>query len=1397
MSNEINNELLNALLNPHTASGKEAEAQFKAIQLPTRIKGLTTVFYQSLHALSSSMSDNQMRSVSPTLFLACILLRRDISSLGSWVWLQAVLLEELSDFSGALNLCHDLLSYMSHIVECCLEYFVPMGVHSDGYHSQRWNIQQKRDICALQRHIGQVIAEACSCETWLYPLQQLLNLSNKGVTSTWTFAMPSPSLTVNALRKIGPACSIADKASLDLLSLLAQRAPLALQDDDFDGASEGSLTFSLRSTLQSAAQVLSEKWKQIRLQPQTQQALKPSEVRGETLQMLTVANSILEAMAYVYRASNVWQELRHQCADAQNLLVFQSESAGQKRNVSVRREIKSTKIFQRHMMQIVQIQTKMCDTNRTFDTMGSDDDFFHITNFDSVASKMGNLGISSLLEIIHDASAGSNFISNFSTVDEISTLLQTLSLTASICPMLLAGNVDILYHTCCVLQSIATLTTNHLRLGAIHTLVTLLGVRQVNCLLQKHPHLLSLCIHGKNAMIQNDNHSHSSQNVNFSGVIQICAESIVKGVDEDVDAWAQSKVGLYEDFAHSEDDDVAIFAQELLEDFLRSVGASKCLSSVLEIVQSLLNVNQWQASRGALCILEVCMVSAPHSFSRHIPVALETALRFSSPEECVRVQFQAIQLLVALCGVDKIESETLTFGEQINEVGLRNQYGHKILSTLVKSMQCHCTKVVGHACFALSTYCRGGNKNEDNEPEHMALQSLIRPYLRDLLMAITSGPLSLDVSKNTLVFIRAFDAISSLACVAKDSFFEFYPIIMPGLRECAEYGIRKGLDGNYIDESCTEEIAVMRGAAIETASIVGHAIGGADGLFNHDANYFMNLILSMLTRRAAASDAPMMIPEDQLMTASARIASVIKDDYIPFLPKIVPHLIVTLKEADDITITDGDPNSTGQETECDEDNGTRTVTVALPGMGVKKVVINSIRMQEKCQAARAIHEHARSMGLAFGPYTDECIAALLPLLRYQYSAEVRCAVAQALDPVFESACEYSVNTTHLSNLSVPQTFFPPIVMGISEQLLEEENDDEITLALSEAMSNITYYAFIHTKTGTRSCMTCIEAKQFVSTVVKVYEKCLKRRKHIMQKMLTENLDTDQIVEHSHFMDNQSEILTCLVDCIGYTLKTLKELFVPIFEDLIVPSFGHIINSSDSVDTKARFGAICLFDDCVEHCGQFAAAKYGQLLVSAVTEGITDRDLGIREASVYGIAQLARHAPPSYLEPYAGNLVQYLSDIAKEGAEKAKEDIEHIRLVENSVSALATMTLFESSPFSEISISRKEIMSIFLANLPLKEDCDEAKINHKGFCDLVESGEVNVEESLVRIMEIIGEIADALNDGFEIATEETHGRLAGVIATVQSQVDYALLQQIYSNLTPEAQRGLMMVLGQTS
>ena len=66
--------------------------------------------------------------------------------------------------------------------------------------------------------------------------------------------------------------------------------------------------------------------------------------------------------------------------------------------------------------------------------------------------------------------------------------------------------------------------------------------------------------------------------------------------------------------------------------------------------------------------------------------------------------------------------------------------------------------------------------------------------------------------------------------------------------------------------------------------------------------------------------------------------------------------------------------------------------------------------------------------------------------------------------------------------------------------------------------------------------------------------------------------------------------------------------------------------ASNADIHASVSAMCLFDDCVEHCGQEAAAKYSTKLLLGVLMAFEDpSDKDFAQTAVYGVAQIARYA----------------------------------------------------------------------------------------------------------------------------------------------------------------------------
>lgn len=747
-------------------------------------------------------------------------------------------------------------------------------------------------------------------------------------------------------------------------------------------------------------------------------------------------------------------------------------------------------------------------------------------------------------------------------------------------------------------------------------------------------------------------------------------------------------------------------------------GGSQSLPIVLSYVEILFQSTEWQNLKAGLTILEACLTSSPHAFAVHIHVAIEAALNFCN-HPCVRVQYQAIQLIGSLCEYDGITSGSGIGGVESAVVELRKDYGQRILHSISQLLSSKCSKVACHACLSIVSFCRGG-KGIGKNGSSLVDSSYILPYVGDVLQAIATGPLSLDVLSNVVLYIRAFASIACLADVVGTEFAQYYDNIVPGLLQCISFGLQRDQHGSIIAPgSMSHEIVSLRGSAIEALTIAGKAVGSEDGRFKAESKNIMNLVVSILQSRVSNNDAPTLIPQDQLLAAAARISSLIGDEYIPYIPIVLPYLLEVAKEEAHVSITDGDLDSAGEGTECDEDTGMETITMNLPGMGVKKLSLNTTQMQEKALAARVVYEHAYAMGATFGQFASDCFEAFVPLLQFKYSAEVRATAAQALGQIFNSACEFALSTQEIQQnfLTLIAESYSKLLLILSTQLQNEEIDDSETLiAMSESLSEICYSAFTNKHdNGTHiASLSLNEAEKFTSELLKVIGDSLKRRFDILA-MLETSFDEDHKSDLEDKLMIESEFLTSLVDSIGYNLKSLKEKFLPIFEKLVHPAFSAILAQPTYGDPRARFSALCLFCDSVEHCGAEAASRYGlalsQGVVLAMNDTINRGDLELKEVSVYSVAQIARNAPPTSLNAFVETIAPQLMSLAKEGECKNKDDIDDLRLVENSTSALATLSLFSSSPFKHLDgVSRTDVMKVFLSNLPLGEDEDEAKVS---------------------------------------------------------------------------------------
>lgn len=932
----------------------------------------------------------------------------------------------------------------------------------------------------------------------------------------------------------------------------------------------------------------------------------------------------------------------------------------------------------------------------------------------SPASQLGQLFLPAALDALTSFATSSS--TQASQLNILSSCMSHISACSEQCPSLLAGNDQALTALLRSFMAIAQIPSQEdeeiaaLRLSALEIIATVCSVPQIKRMILKpvgkSPTSVAQPSDQPSPMLQyliQGNEGNGDQ----KGVLFVCAELIVTGADDDLETWADDPALILNSESSWDNDCTALHAETLLESFVENLGGASTLPAIFQLVDLLLATPSWRNQRAVLSMLERCLAAAPVTFVPHISATVDAALNLVQSDN-VRVQYQALQLIGSLCCANTVESEEGAKSDC--PVLVRENYAAQILESVARHVSSPCTKVAAHACLAIVSYCRGGNGSNDCLVP--IDKDLVLPYVGTLLESLKTGPLSVDLSQpssinegTVTVLIRAIGAVACLANASGPAFLPHYSI-MSGLTSCATFGVE--IAGQTVTVSKNgHEMSMLRGSAIEAATIVGQAISGEDGenvgTYVNDAGHIMTIASTVLN--SGISD---IIPMDQLLAACARIAAVMEGQYVQYMPSVLPHLLNKATEKLDVSVTDADESNSSVE----EEDGFEGYSVSVPGMGRKKIRINTTQLEEKAQSARALYEHARSLGADFGPFVEVSVNSFLPLVNCEYSGDVRATAAQALCQVFKAACLAASNGMQNN----AQKLLPIIATALAKQL-EAEGDDDIDhenrFAIADALSEVMYDSFTQTSaTGGRVAqITVSDGRLLTDVVMSLIKICLSRRSTLISEMGDYSFDNDQIARCEDKVQAEADYLTHLVDSVGYSMKSLGQQYAPIFAQYVAEPLGVYLNSSRTSDLRARLSAVCLFDDCVEHCGAQAASTFAPMLLSGIRDalnedGVLDSDIvELKQAALYGLSQVSRHAPAA-IHPDVG---QDLLTKAYIIANTNKETTANISLVENAVSCIASLALFEGASLARVVADKSPLASVFLQGLPLEQDFDEAKV----------------------------------------------------------------------------------------
>ena len=812
---------------------------------------------------------------------------------------------------------------------------------------------------------------------------------------------------------------------------------------------------------------------------------------------------------------------------------------------------------------------------------------------------------------------------------------------------------------------------------------------------------------------------------------------IMCAADEDPD-WIGGK---YEDCIDEDEDFVA--GDESMERILEALGKAM-LPHALTIVREQVGSANWQCRRAALAIISRAADATEKAFRPHMLQAanfLMAALGDQHP----RVKFQAIESVGRLSEVYGGEFQKATHAAVVPVlIG--------ILSDPSQGM-----RLRGHAASAIINFANPSNC----EAEY------IEPYLDALLQALCT---CLDPSVSPEVQEAALDGVSCVAQVTEADFSPYYGTFMPGLLGIATSAPAAGQAGQAV-----------RGKALTCIGLVGDAVGKE--VFVNDAQQLMQALAPIMQCPGGA------FPEgyfEYYAPACARISKALGDVFVPYLPLVIPPLLGVLKAPVDNSMTElSEAEELAGLTQGSIADGIATTIVEVKGTKFK-ISLNTSAVLEKKTATQLLYEYAENMGRHMLDFIEPAAQDLIELVVFKFSEEVRCSACFALSKLFAAAVDavkYQLRA---------QAFADQLLLPFTHALIENlkgEISAETRASSSESLRDILQACF---ESGGKSeddasgtpfhpAVVRLPDANVIDTITKIMgvaDSSMQRRQEKVNVFNhSEELDEDDQERLATDLEEEEELMTNLVDAIGYILKTLREQAVPIFDAHVGPAFAPLLTS----DPTLRHNAMCLFDDMIEFGGAGAQKYLGDFL-PVLCNNLNAEQSYLRQVSAYGIAQVAKVAP-QHLHPVCQQIVPELVKLVQ--AQDSRED-ENILVTDNCVSAIGNIATHVVAEAEQI-----QLLRVWLNQLPLKGDEIEARVVHRQLCKLIEQNHPavvgNQFEMLPVVLGIFATIFESTRQTDVAAADSlvdapTMGRMRVILQQIQQALPAESLQAAWGQLS---------------
>ncbi|KAL4990501.1 armadillo-type protein [Aspergillus falconensis] len=761
--------------------------------------------------------------------------------------------------------------------------------------------------------------------------------------------------------------------------------------------------------------------------------------------------------------------------------------------------------------------------------------------------------------------------------------------------------------------------------------------------------------------------------------------------DDDASEWNAS-----EDLDLEESDLNHVAGEQCMDRLANKLGGQVVLPVTFEWIPKLMSSAAWRDRHAALMA-----ISAISEGCRDLMVGeLDQVLRIVVPA------LQDPHPRVRYAGCNALGQMSTDFAGTMQE-----KYHQVVLSNIIPVLSSAEPRVQAHAAAALVNFCEEAERN------------ILEPYLADLLRNL----LQLLRSPKRYVQEQALSTIATIADSAENAFEEYYDTLMPLLF-------------NVLKQEQSKEYRLLRAKAMECATLIALAVG--KNKMGQDALDLVQLLGSIQQSIVDADD-----PQSQyLLHCWGRMCRVLGQDFVPYLPGVMPPLLAVAAAKADIQLLDDED----QIDQVEQDEGWELVPLKGKIIGIK-----TSALEDKNTAIELITIYAQILEAAFEPYVLETMDKIaVPGLAFFFHDPVRVSSAKLIPQLLNS-----YKKAH----GIQSAGFAGMWVKVAEKIIEVLSAEPTVDTLAEM-----YQCFYESvEVVGRNSLGPQHLQAFIQSAKSTLEDYQSRVKTRAEERAEADDGEEENPDYEYAIEDDQNLLSDMNKAFHTIFKNQGTSFLPAWEQLI-PFYDAFITSQDPTQ---RQWALCIMDDVLEFCGP-ESWRYKDHIIQPLAAGLRDSNAANRQAAAYGVGVAAQKGG----EPWSDFVAACLPSLFQVTQFAQSRTEEHVFATENASASIAKILHFNSSKVQ----NPAEVAANWISTLPITYDEEAAPYAYSFLAQLIDQQNPAVMSNAGQVFGYIVQALDA-----ETLQGQTAGRVANS-AKALVQATGLNADQILASVSPENQ-----------